>query len=83
MKKSHLMGAFIVIVGIIQTFTSLSAHAQKNSYLEAIDQDKDGYISIKEAVSDPNLLAVFGKVDANGDGKISAKELSETDLLDN
>ncbi len=82
MKRSYLMGALVLVVGIIQTFTSLAVKAQ-NSYLDSIDQDKDGYISIKEAVSDPNLLAVFGKVDVNGDGKISAQELSETNLLEN
>ncbi len=40
-----------------------------------LDQDLDGKISIKEAVSAPALLAVFGKLDLNGDGLLEVQEL--------
>lgn len=80
MKRKQLLSSVVVFIGIMYSLSTATVWA-KNSYLEQIDSDKDGYISIKEAVSDPNLLAVFGKIDSDGDGKISQKELEATDLL--
>lgn len=81
-KKSQLLSIFIIVVGIVHTFMGVHAQAQsQTSRIEKMDENKDGFISIKEAVSDPNLLAVFGKIDINGDGKISRKELEATNLL--
>lgn len=81
MKPEQCLSPLIILSGIFVSLYSMTCTAQ-NSYLERIDADKDGFISIKEAVSDPRLLAVFGKVDVNGDGKISPQELSATDLVE-
>ncbi len=43
--------------------------------MAALDKDKDGYISLKEAVGDAQLLETFGAIDADQDGKLSADEL--------
>ena len=53
----------------------------QSEIMKQMDQDEDGMISIREAVSNPSLLASFGKIDTDGDGKISLKELQETRLL--
>lgn len=74
MKKSIGMFLLLVGFGILNSVLSLNAAAQVDIIAE-IDQDKDGQISIREAVADPKLLASFGKLDTNGDGKINAKEL--------
>jgi Ca2+-binding EF-hand superfamily protein len=43
--------------------------------LELLDTDKDGFISLKEAVGDVSLLENFGLIDTNEDGKLSLEEL--------
>lgn len=79
MKKSIAMGALSLMVATLQLLATANAFAQEK-LIAQLDQDEDGLISIREAVADPNLLAVFGKIDTNGDGKISAEELSSSTL---
>ena len=43
-----------------------------------LDLDTDGQITIKEAVANPAVLASFGKIDTDGNGKISTIELAKT-----
>ena len=43
-----------------------------------LDLDKDGQITIKEAVANPAVLASFGKIDTDGNGKINTIELAKT-----
>ncbi|TBX22637.1 hypothetical protein TK45_08630 [Bowmanella sp. JS7-9] len=43
--------------------------------LNELDHDKDGVLTIKEAMSNPSLLSSFGKLDLNGDGQLSSAEL--------
>lgn len=74
MKKSIGMSLLYLCFGLLSFMVSLNASAQVDVIAE-MDQDKDGQISIREAVADPKLLASFGKIDTNGDGKINAKEL--------
>ena len=79
MKKSIMLGIILILTGFIQTLFSLNAHAQTTT-LDELDTDKDGYISIKEAVAIPSLLASFGKIDVDGNGLISKKELEASAL---
>ncbi|TRY31022.1 EF-hand domain-containing protein [Aliiglaciecola sp. M165] len=80
MKKSLLIGLSVFTLALIQATLSAPAYAQSDLISE-MDQDEDGMISIREAVANPSLLASFGKIDTDGDGKISLKELEETQLL--
>lgn len=79
-NQKQLFNALIFVIVIMQCFSSTLARAQ-SAYMDKIDADKDGFISIKEAVSDPYLLAEFGKIDRNGDGKISLKELKAAEYI--
>ncbi|MCC2616118.1 EF-hand domain-containing protein [Aestuariibacter halophilus] len=66
---------------LLSAGVAMPATAAPTISFSGLDQDKDGFISIKEAVADPNLLAVFGKIDKNGDGKLSIDEVSDSDLI--
>lgn len=50
--------------------------ASSTNSIESLDKDNNGLISLKEAVANPELLAVFGKVDKNHDGNIDSQELT-------
>ncbi|WJG08121.1 hypothetical protein [Aliiglaciecola sp. LCG003] len=80
MQRSLAMGLLVLIVGLLQFVVSIRAMAQSDIIAE-MDQDEDGMISIREAVANPTLLASFGKIDTDGDGKISHQELSQSTLL--
>lgn len=77
MKKANYITPFVVIVASVQLFISVSAMAD-SELIEKLDLDKDGQITIKEAVADPVVLASFGKIDTDGNGKISSIELAKT-----
>ncbi|GAA0853472.1 hypothetical protein [Aliiglaciecola litoralis] len=82
MKKSIAMGCLIFTAGAFHVFVSFNSMAQSD-ILTQMDLDEDGMISIREAVADPVLLASFGKIDTDGDGKISAQELAESQIMAN
>ncbi len=73
-KKLLGMTLLVIITACVQMIASARAYAQVD-LIAQMDQDEDGQISIREAVADPNLLAAFGKIDTDGDGKISQTEL--------
>jgi hypothetical protein len=77
MKKATYITPFVFIVASAQLFISVSAMAD-SELIEKLDLDKDGQITIKEAVADPVVLASFGKIDTDGNGKISSIELAKT-----
>jgi hypothetical protein len=80
MKKVNYITPFVFVVASVQFFMSISVRAEVE-LIEQLDLDKDGQITIKEAVSNPAILAVFGKIDTDGNGKISSIELKETKVL--
>jgi Ca2+-binding EF-hand superfamily protein len=77
MRKSNYITPFVFVVVSVQMFILTSAKAD-NELIEKLDLDKDGQITIKEAVANPAVLASFGKIDTDGNGKISSIELSQT-----
>ncbi|MFT2092632.1 hypothetical protein [Paraglaciecola sp. 2405UD69-4] len=48
--------------------------------IEKLDLDKDGHITIREAVAEPKILVTFGTIDRNNDGKISKTELKKAKI---
>ena len=76
----------VIIVGlgalIIQAITGLAQASVSESMLSALDKDKDGLISLKEATGNVALLENFNKVDLNEDGFISLQELSVSKLVE-
>lgn len=73
-KKIVGMTLLVTLTACVHLIASARAYAQVD-LIAQMDQDEDGLISIREAVADPNLLAAFGKIDTDGDGKISQAEL--------
>lgn len=81
MKKSATFACLILLAAALQFTLNGKAFAQEHDELiTEIDLDEDGLISIREAVANLQLLASFGKIDANGDGKISPEELASTNV---
>jgi hypothetical protein len=66
MKKLILLAVLSLI--------SLALIAEED-LLAKLDSDKDGRISIEEAVEDASLSAMFAELDNNKDGYLSPKEL--------
>ena len=79
MKKNQYITQFVFVFISLQLFVSATASAALK-IIEKLDLDKDGQITIKEAVADPAVLASFGKIDSDGNGKISSVELAKTKL---
>ena len=79
MKKVNYITPFVFVVASMQLFISISVKAETD-IIETLDLDKDGQITIKEAVANPAILAAFGKIDTDGNGKISAVELDKAKL---
>jgi EF hand len=53
-----------------------SAQGFSPGSFEALDVDRDGGIAMWEAQADPSLVARFGELDRNGDGKLDRAEYS-------
>lgn len=51
-----------------------------NVLIEKLDLDKDGHITLRESVGEPEILATFGTIDCNNDGKISKTELKKAKI---
>lgn len=74
MKKPFallLYPAFLFIAMVLM----VNAAIAQDIVPDDLDADKDGMISIKEAVAAPELLAEFGRIDLNHDGYIDAMEM--------
>lgn len=77
MRKDNYFISFVALFTTVQMFITVSALAD-GELIKKLDLDKDGQITIKEAVANPAVLASFGKIDKDGDGKISSVELANT-----
>ncbi len=52
------------------------APGEATGAVSPLDTNKDGYVSREEAKASPSISARFNELDKDGDGKLSAQELS-------
>ena len=79
MKKTAYIAPFLLVVASAQLLITLSAWANVG-LIKKLDLDKDGQITIKETVANPAVLASFGKIDTNGNGKIIPLVVEKKDI---
>jgi Ca2+-binding EF-hand superfamily protein len=68
-----------VVILQVSFVASVSA-GSANTLMQKLDKDKDGFISLKEAVQHIELLRNFGLIDDNEDGKLTENELAKSKL---
>ncbi|WP_026374481.1 hypothetical protein [Aestuariibacter salexigens] len=79
MKKAELIGTALLAAVCLQVISAAHANEQ-DTLLAKLDLDRDGYITLKEASSVPEMLKVFGSIDTNEDGRLSLEELNSATL---
>lgn len=72
------MHKFLLVLTAIASFQVVAAPAAQE-FMEQMDSDEDGYITLREAVKNTDLLREFGQIDIDEDGKISEAELISSD----
>lgn len=80
MKRFEKVFLILVTVIAIQSVAVANANASEST-IARLDADFDGEISLKEAVTDTELLRKFGRLDNNKDGKLSEQELAVDDFV--
>lgn len=80
MKRLEKLAFIILSIIAVHSIAVANANAQ-NDTIARLDVDKDGQVSLKEAVSDTHLLRNFGALDNNRDGKLSEQELAEGEYV--
>jgi Ca2+-binding EF-hand superfamily protein len=81
MKRLEKVFLAICAVAAVQAISVADAHATPaRSLMQKLDVDKDGLISLKEAVRHTGLLRNFGLIDDNEDGKLSEAEMAKSKL---
>ncbi len=79
MTNLKKFGTLLVSALTIQIVSMSHATAQSD-LMALLDADQDGFISLKEAVADAQLLKNFGLIDTDADGMISKAELNAVAL---
>lgn len=77
MKRIEKVFLLLLTIIAIQAVAVADAHANE-TLLSELDEDQDGFISLKEAVADTRLLRLFSAIDENGDGQLSVDELEDS-----
>ena len=81
MKRLEKLFLALCAVAAVQAVSVAEAHATPaRTLMQKLDIDKDGLISLKEAVRHTELLRNFGLIDDNEDGKLSEAELAKSKL---
>lgn len=79
-KKLISVALTIMLVqGVFALLISSAANAQE-SLMSTLDNDRDGLISLREAIGHKTLLENFNQIDSNEDGYISLDELEASQI---
>ncbi len=79
MRKLESVNPALLTVAFSMLFVTNLSNTQL-IFLNKLDRDLDGQISLKEAVHHLPFLELFSSIDLDGNGKISPTELSKTKL---
>lgn len=74
-RTVYRMSGLVILAGIAAPVIA------QPDLISLLDSDKDGTISLKEAVRDTALLQQFGQIDVNGDGFLTREELEKVELI--
>jgi len=81
MKRLEKIFLVLLTIAAVQAISVVEAHASPAaSLMQQLDVNKDGEISLKEAVRHTELLRNFGLIDENEDGKLTESELENSTL---
>lgn len=81
MKRLEKVFLILMTITAIQAISVVEAHASPaKTLMQQLDTNKDGLISLKEAVRHTELLRNFGLIDDNEDGKLTEDELAKSKL---
>ncbi|ABA88985.1 hypothetical protein Pcar_1742 [Syntrophotalea carbinolica DSM 2380] len=78
MKKLTASLLMVTALCLLST-TAFAATEDSTPTFEALDADRNGFISTDEAASCESLLIDFGKIDVNQDGKLDPEEYAVFD----
>jgi len=71
----YSMLGVIALCAVVLTASAVSnASLPGAKAFPALDRNLDGFLDRREAADSPSLMAVFGEVDTNKDGRLSADE---------
>lgn len=83
MKRREKASLFLVTIAALLGGEVAEANANTTAahqLMQQLDVNKDGVISLKEAVRHTELLRNFGLIDDNEDGKLTETELAKSKL---
>ncbi|CAM4291992.1 MULTISPECIES: EF-hand domain-containing protein [Alteromonas] len=81
MKRREKVFLLLLTIAALQGIMVAEANATAAQRLmQQLDVNKDGVISLKEAVRHTELLRNFGLIDDNEDGKLTETELAKSKL---
>ncbi|QJR79831.1 calcium-binding protein [Alteromonas pelagimontana] len=72
---------FLLFTSVAFEGVAIADTDSQSRLLKKLDVDQDGSISLKEAVSNTELLRNFSKIDKNKDGLLGADELAKSEFV--
>lgn len=72
----NILRLFVLSIVTLSASVCVAETAENYSTFDGLDKDHDGYISLTEAKSDPELLKHWMVLDTDADGKIEIVEFS-------
>ena len=81
MKRIEKVFLLLFTIIAVQAVAVAETNAGE-AWLSELDEDQDGYISLKEAVADTRLLRLFSRIDDNADGQLSIDELKASEEVE-